>query len=318
MFEVAITMALVTIMALIVEGTIASTHEAEMQLTAVRNAVERGERITYEVLEEVEGSRRLFQDDTTGQGYLDAMDLTRDPMLSSARLPVFDELNGLGPDTPGDPRTGNVLAFVRETDAAPAVADPATQKIRYIDVYRFVCIYPHETSRVVVVDPSKELARDLVVWRSVPYPSYPQIMAIASPTERSAVIADLVDRFGMTMAWDPDGDVDASFYSITSGGAISPTATTIVTIEEDLDVSDRGRLVYGNIQLARTDQTSYHRKNIFTKDNPAVWAPDGFEVKIVGVSGARKVWIHTVVEAQARGGVVIPQSSTVIASPKDL
>ncbi|MDJ0522724.1 MAG: hypothetical protein QNJ90_11710 [Planctomycetota bacterium] len=318
MFEVAVTLGLITLLALVMEGTIASTNKAENQLAAVRNALERGQRITYEVMDEIEGSRKLFQGDQIGQDYLAALELVRDPVLPGARLPLFDELQELGPDVPGDPRTGNILLFVRETDAAPAVADPATQKVRYIDIYRFVCVYPRQTNRMVVVKENGDDARDLVVWRSEPFPNRAQIMAITSNTERENVIADLVDRFGMDLAWEPDGTVDAAFYAMTSGGAMATNPTAGVLIQEDVDVSDRGRLVYGNVQLAQTSNASAHTRAVFTKDDPATWKPDGFELKIVGVSGARKVWVHIVIESQVRTGIVIPQAFTVIASPKDL
>jgi hypothetical protein len=304
--------------ALVVESTIASTTEAEQQLAATRRAVERGERVTYEVLEEVEGSRRLFQADATGSGYFAALDLARDAPAADARLPLFDELGRLGPDVAGDPRTGNVLCFVRESDAVSAIADASSAAVRSIDVYRFVCIYPHVTDRQVVVGVGAPPARDLVVWRSVPFPSRVQVMAIADATERASVVADLVGRFGMELAWDPDGAVDGSFYEMASTRAISTTPSGGVLIAEDPDVSDRGRLVYGHTQLAPTDATRFHRRPVLTVEDPATWAPHGFEVKIVGVSGARKVWMHVVVEAQARGGVHVAQGTTVIASPKDL
>ncbi len=56
------------------------------------------------------------------------------------------------------------------------MADPATGAVRYIDAYRFVCVYPSITTLVVV--PEDGPALDLVVWRSVTYPSLPQLMAI--------------------------------------------------------------------------------------------------------------------------------------------
>lgn len=318
MFEMAVTMGMVTLLALVMEGTIASTNKAENQLAAVRNALERGQRVTYEVMDEIEGSRKLFQDDTIGQDYLSALELVRDPLLPGARLPRFDELEDLGPDVAGDPHTGNLLLFVRESDAAPAIADPATQKVRYIDLYRFVCIYPRQTNRMVVVRPGGADARDLVVWRSEPFPNQSQIMAITNATERANVIKDLVGRFGMDLAWAPDAAVDSAFYAMTSGGGMAAGATAGVLIREDPDVSDRGRLVYGDLQLAKTSNESAHTRAIFTKDPPASWQPDGFEVKVVGVSGARKVWVHLVIESQVRTGVVIPQAFTVIANPKDL
>ncbi len=307
---------IVSLMALVVEKTLSSTHQAERHLSAVRKSTERGQNLAYEIREAVSASRKLFGNDAVGLAYLDALDLTRDPLDAAARLPLFDEVGGLGPDTSGDPRTGNMLLFVREADAAPAVADPATGKIRYIDTYRFVCIYPRVTDRFIVQEEPRELARDLVVWRSGAYPSQSQILAISSPVERAAVVKDLYDRFGYDLAWDPNSDVNSSFYAMDTLGNMSGTPSVGVTIEEDENISDRGRLVYANVQLAPTDPGTHSKRKIFTVDPD--WDPDGFEVKIVGASGSRKVWLHLVVEVQASKGQLSQHASTVIASTKDL
>ncbi|MCP5110460.1 MAG: hypothetical protein GY953_06455, partial [bacterium] len=166
-------------------------------------------------------SRKLFGSDTVGDGYLQALDLSRDPPAAAARLPVFDEVNGLGPDISGDPRTGNMLLFVRESDAAPAVADPSTGKIRYIDTYRFVAVYPRLSTRFIVQDAPRELAKDLVLWRSLAFPSHSQIMAVTDATERANVVRDLYDRFEYGMAWDPNGSVDSAFYAMDTLGNVA-------------------------------------------------------------------------------------------------
>ena len=316
--EIVIVIAIVALMSLVVERTLASTHETERYLSAVRKATERGQKLAYELREIVSASRKLFGNDTIGTGYFNALDLTRDPLNVPARLPLFDEVNPLGPDQTGDPRTGNILLFVREADPAPTVADPATSKTRYIDTYRFVCAYPRETTRNIVIETPQRLAQDLVIWRSVPFPSYSQIMAIEDATERANVVSDLYNRFQYDMAWDPNEAVDQAFYAIDTLGNVASSPTSSVQIDEDPNVSDRGRLVYANVQLGRTDNASYHRRAVFTVEDPATWAPDGFEVKVVGPSGSRKVWLHLVVEVQAARGRVAVQACTVIASTKDL
>ena len=313
--EIAISLVIVSLMALVVERTLASTREAEQMLDAVRRSTERGQNLAYEIREAVSASRKLFGNDVNGNAYLDALDLTRDPLDPNARLPTFDEVNGLGPDGSMDPRTGNMLLFVREADAAPAVADPATGKIRHIDTYRFICIYPRVTSRFIVQIEPREVAKDLVVWRSVAYPSQSQILAVSNATERANVVKDLYDRFGYDMAWDPNGAVPDAFYAMDTLGNIAATPVADPTIDEDQNLSDRGRLVYANVQLGPTDGSVYHKRKIFTVD---AWDPDGFEVKIVGASGSRKVWMHLVVEVQASAGRVTQHTSTVIASTKDL
>ena len=318
MFEVTVTVGILTIMVLIMEGTIESTRRAERRLDAVRRATERGERLTYELLDEVNASHKLFGSDTVGLDYLDALDLARFPMLGSARLPKIDEINPLMPDPTGDPHTGNALLFVREAAAAPCQADPATGVVRHVDLYRFVCVYPRQSDRTLIVDPPVQNARDLVVWRSVRFANHAQLVDIDDDDERRSVAADLVNRFGIDYAWDPNEPVDAAFFLMDTLGTLSATPSTGMVIDEDLDESEGGRLLYSNVQLAPTDMSDFHRRALMTNDDPATWSPGGFEVKIVGISGQRRVWMHLVVETPGGKGVVGVQASTVIASPRDL
>lgn len=319
MIEIAVAMFLVVIMALVVERTLDSTRKAETYLSAVRKATERGHQLTYEIRELATASRRLFQDDDDGRAYLDALDLDGVGILPGARMPKIDPLGDLGPDEPGEPRTGNILFFVGETDATPTVAEPTGPTIRYIDTYRFVCCYPNATGRRVVVDgPESDNAVDLVVWQSVLMPSYKQLMAISDPDERRNVVIDLVDRFGATMAWDATAALGEAFYDLDSQGGIASTPQPAPSIPEDPDESRGGRLVYANVQLAPTDSSDFKRRAVMGVDDPQDWTPHGFEVKIAGPSGSRTVWMRLVVEVHADKGRVAVQPCTIIVSVRDL
>jgi prepilin-type N-terminal cleavage/methylation domain-containing protein len=316
--EMCMVMAVLAIIALVVERTITATVTAEHQVDAGRRATERSEKIDYEILSEVDRSRRLFGGDDVGAAYLSALDLTRDPLRPGSRLPVFEEERPLGPDLAGDPRTGNVLLFARESDPADTVVDPAAHKVRYVDLYRFVCAYPRVTDRVLVAKPPLRKAVDLVLWRSRRYANHAQLMAIADPTERARAVSDLVTRFGCDVAWDPSAGADTAFYDMDASGTLSSTPIPSPTIAEDEDVSDRGRLVYADCQLAPTNASDPVRKALLSVDDPATWQPDGFEVKLVGASGARKVWLHLVVESPGGERTLGVYASTVTASAKDL
>ena len=104
-------------------------------------------------------------------------------MAADTRLPLIDEVGELGPDESGDPMTGNILLFVEESDPVPCVADGATGTIRYVDTYRFVCVYRSATDVSLVTGSPR--AHDLVVWRSVPYPNRAQLLAIDDADERA-------------------------------------------------------------------------------------------------------------------------------------
>jgi hypothetical protein len=317
MVEVAISLSVLALMALVVERTLATTHEAERYLGALRRVTERGQKVAFDVHGLVGSSRKIYARDALGTGYLDALDLSRAPRVGTSRLPLPDAVGDMGPDVPGDPRTGSVLLFVRESAPVAAVANAAAGALRSIDVYRFVCVYPSQTHRRVVSDDPLG-ALDLVVWTSVAFPSRAQVAAIEDDAERQSVVTDLCTRFGLDFAWDANAPASAAFYEMDPLGTLSATPEPSFAIDEDPAVSDGGRLVYANVQLARTDPSSAHRRAVFTVDPPGTWVPDGFEVKVAGASGSRKVWMHLVVEAQSTRGREAVHQSTLIASTRDL
>jgi hypothetical protein len=315
--EAVVSVAMFSLMALVVERTLATTHDAERYLGAVRRATQRGQQIASAVHASVRSSRKLFGGDAVGVGYFDANDLARFPPAPGVRLPLIDETGAIGPDEPGDPRTGNALLYVRDTDPVAVVADPASGRLRYVDVYRFVCVYPHQSGRRVVSGDSQR-ALDLVVWRSVSFPSRADLLAIEDVVERTRIAAELRSRHGFTHVWDAGAPAASAFYALDVVGTVAALPTPGFVVPEDPAASDGGRLVYANAQLARTNAASAVRRPVFTAEDPATWAPNGFEVKITGASGSRKVWMHLVVETQSTRGRVAAHESTVIASTRDL
>jgi prepilin-type N-terminal cleavage/methylation domain-containing protein len=319
LLEMLFTLVILSMLSLTIQQTLSTTNSADRYLLAVRRATDRGDAVSYEVFDLVDASRKLFQKDPIGEGYLGALDLSRFQPVPTARLPVIDEGNDIAPDEPGSPHTGNILLFVEETDPVECVADPATKKARYIDVYRFVCIYPHETGRRLLS--TNTFARDLVMWRSRLYPSYAQINAIEDPDERRNVVADLYTEYGCDRIWDPNAEVDLAFYDTDTLGTISPLPVNGPVIAEDADNTVFGRLVHDDTQLAQTDSERHHYRAVMTtltRDDPDEWVPDGFEVKIVGASGSRKVWLHIVVESLAAAGQIAVHPNTLIVSARDM
>ncbi len=300
MIEVATSLALLAGVTVMMANVLMGSRNADNYIKAVTAATERGQRVSYEVATLAESSRQIYQKDTVGEGYLASLDLTRDPMVGDARLPLFDEDSALGPDEVGDPRTGNILLMVREGDPAACIADGGTGMIRNITLHRFVCIYPHQSNRVLLA--GQPAARDLIIWRSIQFPSYSEVMAIEDATMRKNVVQDLYDRFGLMTLWDEGSGADAAFYVIDGLGNVDATPTSTYQIEEDLDISDRGRLVYGNAQLVRTDYNARERRPVLTTDPQGTWAPHGFEVKVGGPATSRQVWMRLVIEVAAQGG----------------
>lgn len=95
LIEVIMVLSILALMSFVVERTLASTQNADRWLSAVRKSTERGQRIAYHLREIVSASRKLFGNDAVGQGYFNALDLTRDPIAPSSRLPMIDEIGSL-------------------------------------------------------------------------------------------------------------------------------------------------------------------------------------------------------------------------------
>ena len=315
--EVTLVLAMTALLAWAVERTLYTTRNADDYLGAVHHVTERSQRMAYKLRELVSSSHRLFGRDADGQAYLDALDITRSPLDAAARLPLVEQNGEFVVDGAGEESTGNMLLFVRETDAVPALVDAVTQERMYIDIYRFVCIYPSVTGINVMRTSPPTAARDLVMWQSEVYPSHTQIMKIDDPVKRSAVVRDLVNRLGYEYAWDPSQPIDNAFYGMDALGLVSAIPQVDFRIYEDLNESETGSFVYSKLQLAQSDGASYHRMSRLT-DVTGSWLPHGFETRIIGVSARRKVWMRLTIEGPSVSGESVVHASQLIAGAQDL
>ncbi len=314
--EVATVTALLGLATLAVEQTIDGVTSAERLLRSVRNTAVRCQRALYDLREIVFASRKVYQDDALGNGYLAKVDLGRFPRFAGSRLPTIDDAAPLGPDEPNRARTGNVLLFVREADPTPCVVSASKKKVRLIDTYRLVCAYLSESPRVLVTGTSPAL--DLVIWRSKAYPSYAQVMSISDAAQRRRVVKDLYLRYGHDQLWEPTRPVATAFFAIDGVGNVSAAPSIVTSLVEDRAVSWGGRLLPESVAVARTDGSSPPRRPLLTTQPTETWTPHGFEVKVAGPSGARRVWMRLCVEQQASRGSVPAHVATAVAETRDL
>jgi prepilin-type N-terminal cleavage/methylation domain-containing protein len=317
LIEVVLVLTILGGMSVLTAQSLGAVRDSSNTLATYRRAQRGGDRLAYQVHDLVSTSRKIFVRGITGNDYLSALDLDRQPPAPGSRLPLPEEYEPLGPDSEGVPQTGNILLLASEGDPLTCLADPATSKLLYMDVYRVVCIYPSETGpRVMTV--RREAGRDLVVWQSAPYPSYTQVMNIASATERTRVVRALYTVHGCRYLWNPDAAWGSAFYRIDAAGTVSGTADASHLVPEDTTASPGGRLLYTKLQLARTVAGDAVRQSQLTQEDPEDWTPDGFEVKVVGTSSQRKVWFRLVVEGQSVSGRDTAHPTTLIAALRDL
>lgn len=317
LIEVCVALALLAVMGLVFERTLSTAQDTERYLASVSKAQEVARRASTHVHHSVGSARTLFERDAHGESYLAALDLAGREPIPGSRLVRFEEVDPLGPDLPGAPRTGNLLLFAMEVDPVACAIDPQESASRTVDVYRLVCCYLHETDRLVVQNSGRK-ARDFVVWTSEPYPSYAQIAGIQDKNERKNVIRRLLKEYEMAYAWDPTAPADAAFFELGMSGSLPSIPVADHVIQEDAAVSEGGLLGFGNAQAARSDATERLRRPVFTSLEGSNWRPDGFEVKVAGASGHRKVWFRLVVEVAAGGSRVAAHPTTLIIGVQDL
>jgi hypothetical protein len=316
--EIVLVVAVVVLLSVLTAQGLTTMRDSTDTLASMRRVQLRGDRVAYTVHRLVESARKLHVRGTVGNDYLDALDLSRHPMAGGTRLPLPDESRPLDVDDGVLPRTGNILLFVNESEPIPCTTNPTTQTLRYIDVYRMVCVYPQLVDNRRVLNRSPLRPKDLVIWASVLFPNHGQLLAITDPTERARVVSALYAEHGCRRAWNPDLPVDEAFFDLNAVGTVSSTATPSPVIEEDPENSPGGRLVYAKVQLARTDPTSVVRRSKLTADDPATWVPDGFEIKVVGTSAQRRVWMRIVVESQSVTARDVCHAVELIAALRDL
>jgi len=315
--EMALVIAVIGGLSALTAQTLTSVRDSTDTLASYRRAQRGGERLAYQIHGLVSTARKLYVRGTSGNDYLAALDLTRRMPAPNARLPLTEEYESLGRDEVGVPQTGNVMLLATETDPVTCLADAATSKLLYVDLYRMLCVYPSESATKVVVRRA-ENGLDLVVWASAAYPSHVQVSGIVSLAQRTLVVRALYSTHGCRYLWNPDAPADQAFFAIDAAGTIAGTPESGHEMPEDLAVSPGSRLIQTKLQLARTDGTIHQRRAVLTAETAAEWVPDGFELKIVGTSSQRKVWLRLTVEAQSVTSRETAHDTTLIASLRDL
>src|SRR6185503_16854334 len=119
--------------------------------------------------------------------YLDAIDKTGLPLLTSARLPNVDLGGRLDPDAPATTITGNVMLLACED--APLSLRATSGRIQRVDLLRFFAVYPtRRAGRVVQALPDRI---DLVRFASVRYADRASLDAITDATDKHDAVLTL-------------------------------------------------------------------------------------------------------------------------------
>lgn len=332
--EMLVTLAVTTTLMLIVYALIDDTIRATMFGESHNDMTIMTQRVVNGLRVEILQSRVAFQEDDVGGAYRAALQIpsTLSPWPDT-RLPVFQVEPTLDPDKgPGtDRRAGNAMLLARQLEPLAVFydhdADAATAEVELlVDRYRFDYYF-------LVRNEGRRFAGsayyvDLMEARSVEYADYFQLSSLTTAQRQKVV--PRVQAAGITRAWNPGTAIATAFYELApaaSGAFEGPVTSPAIAVSRvtSLLPEMRGGRVSGAIDYSigfvpeapakpfpvPTPMTFYARP-----DPEAPGFPAGFEVKVAGPSGNRRVGVRLVLMSRYQASTYESQQALLTASAR--
>ena len=277
------------------------------------------------IQKEVLQARTVFGEDTVGTPYRTRLETilsggtVNTPDVPGSVLPIVDGAGVLAPDTGGVRATGNCLLVARQLSPVqidvpadltfPVGTYPAVTFM--VDRYQFEYFYlTRNTTRKFR---GGDYSLDLFRYRSVPYADYFQLSGLAnlSPTQLSTLATRIKDPAGaanLQIAWNPGQPLLSSFYTIDANLAFPPASlitsnATLLAMQDNMSLLPE--LLKGRISGKMDYTVAYRVGNSPGTNIPGLSGLNpvptyfetvapmpldcGFEVKVVGPQGNRRV-----------------------------
>ena len=299
LIEMMIVVALLSVVALATYSLIRETNLSSGTLDGCNLLTQWGQKAIDEINLDLTQARLIYQNDTLGTGYLIKLESDANyPVLTSRRLPLIDPTGTFRQDTIVT-RTGNTLLFVKE--CLPFIA-AAGGTNRRVNIYRLVCYYL-SSNATPIADKSASLR--LIRWESKEFADYEQIMAISAPISRNIFANALFTSRGISWYWIPRNTPTNAFYSFDSDewddaddDDIDDAPKAISIIQKDTVQNIIGNLGYGTASVAWNRGSDFWVPDVVPKfglvDITGAGFPHGFEIQVIGPTGARQVFARLV------------------------
>lgn len=250
---------------------------------------------------EVSTMRRLYGDDATGNAYLAALSApTAFPRITGDRLPLPVTAGTFRRDTGGNEQTGNCLLFCRER--TPFTAVLGSGETRRISVYSLVMYYLSPVNRAL-----GPYARSLVLsrWESVEFADYDELTGLEGGEDVEVAMLVQAQR-GIRTLWKVSEPApSAAFFDLTLllgteldvestapvMPAYRPEEWTNTKVIENLGFGFAGVAWNRNGSLWLSEPVPEFGLASFAGDG----FPNGFEVQVIGSTGARTIFMRLVV-----------------------
>lgn len=305
--EVIVTMAIVSGMVILIYGIIDDVAQATMFNESHNDLTIYAQRAVNDIRNQVLQARQVFEEDTVGTDYRNAMDIpVTAPAWPSTRMPIVQSGSTLNPDTgTGNSRfTGNALLMVRELSPLSVMYNHdnniITPDVEFL-VDRYVFIYTFLSRNSGRSFAQTGYTADLLQSRSVPFANYVQLRNLSQ--QQIAAIVPLVRAAGIERALDPGQPVATAFYALagaTDGTFDPPLAQPRIAVAKTATLLPglmggriSGRMDYSVAFAPASPRPPFplrHPTSIYAiPDASLPGFPSGFEVKIAGPSGNRRV-----------------------------
>lgn len=314
--EAMVSISILSFLLLVILQSTATVSDSTSALESFNLVLVETQKAVAQMHEDVATARKIFEDDALGKSYVKYVDYGKFPLVSSGLLPVIQPLGEFTQDVAGDRRTGNILLVVGEMSPYSFTA-PSNGKAYRISVFRLVCYYVSDHG-IPIADGLSRF--DLARWESEAFADDIALSTITDATARSELVVDMVKNGGIHFAWDPTQPADAAFFKLDTD--VSPSTAGAMLIPASAKVGRLPRGYYGwrNAALA-TNNAIVNSEAAVPKfalsDAAGLGFPHGFEVKVVGPSGARKIKVRVVAERMMKRRIM-RRASESIATMRDI
>lgn len=283
------------------------------------------QRPTNNIQKEVLQAKTIFGEDAIGTPYRTKIEsiisapAVNTPDAPGSLLPIVNGGGVLAPDTGGVRTTGNCLLVARQlTPIQVSVAADGTDPVTFpaitfmADRYQFEYFYL--TRNATRKFRGGDYSLDLYRYRSIPYADYFQLSGVTSnlsTTQRTALATSIKAPAGanLLIAWNPGLDLLSSFYTIDANLAFPPASlltvsTSLLAMQDNISLLPE--LLKGRIS-GKMDYTVAYKIGTapgtpipglsglnpvpiyFEAGGTTTPLDCGFEVKVVGPLGSRRV-----------------------------
>jgi len=333
LIEILVVLSVVSALMIITYKLLEDAMHASMFGESHNDMIIMTQRAVNRLQSEIMQSRVAYQEDATGSAYRAALQLPGLPKWTDTLLPVFQTETTLDPDAGNGPdrRAGNSLLIVRQLEPLSVMYDddgkPGTPDVEFLaDRYRFEYEY-------LITSAGQNFGGtgffvDLMESRSVEFADYFQLKSLTAAQMK--LVVPKIQAAKITRAWDAGQPIDTAFYDLAPaaagafGLAINKPQIAIASTTTLLPGLGGGR-ISGRIDysVVFTPTAPIKPFNIAHKmffyaqpDSTHPKFPAGFEVKIAGPSGHRKVAVRLVLMANYRASTYESQQGFVTTAAR--